>query len=230
MCWMAIKWCSEGVDKGAHLTPVFTVQHLNSLWPSNTIWWHRSGSTLAQVMASCLTALNHSLNLISETLWHSVYWVWNYTFKNTAISPRGLWVISFSSTTFLLPFTSKLFKHIFIYGNVLIGIEISPKKRINGWQTIIYSKDGHHHHWQLEQLTTGTLSQSHLPAITALQGDCQWPLKNGGNSHRSSDPIIHCYRDNTNLYFADHKKVMPANRRPCLIPHRQSYCHQTRTV
>ena len=36
----------------------------NSLWPSDAIWWQRSGSTLATVMACCLTApivivLNH---------------------------------------------------------------------------------------------------------------------------------------------------------------------------
>ena len=35
---------------------------VNSLWPSDTIWWHRSGSTLAQVMAGCLTAPSHYLN------------------------------------------------------------------------------------------------------------------------------------------------------------------------
>ena len=34
----------------------------NSLWPSETIWWYRSGSTLAQVMACCLTAPSHYLN------------------------------------------------------------------------------------------------------------------------------------------------------------------------
>ena len=35
---------------------------VNLLWPRDTIWWHRSGSTLAQVMACCLTATNHYLN------------------------------------------------------------------------------------------------------------------------------------------------------------------------
>ena len=35
---------------------------LNSLRPSDTIWRHRSGSTLAQVMACCLTAPSHYLN------------------------------------------------------------------------------------------------------------------------------------------------------------------------
>ena len=36
--------------------------HLNSLWPSDAIWRHRSGSTLAQVMACCLKAPSHYLN------------------------------------------------------------------------------------------------------------------------------------------------------------------------
>ena len=35
---------------------------LNSLWPSNTIWRQGSRSTLAQVMACCLTAPSHYLN------------------------------------------------------------------------------------------------------------------------------------------------------------------------
>ena len=35
---------------------------LNSLWPSDAIWWHRSWSTLVQVMACCLTAPSHYLN------------------------------------------------------------------------------------------------------------------------------------------------------------------------
>ena len=35
---------------------------LNSLWPIEAIWWRRSGSTLAQVMACCLTAPSHDLN------------------------------------------------------------------------------------------------------------------------------------------------------------------------
>ena len=34
---------------------------LNSLWPSDAIWWHRTGSTLAQVMACCLAAPCHYL-------------------------------------------------------------------------------------------------------------------------------------------------------------------------
>ena len=48
---------------------------VNSLRPSDAIWRHRSGSTLAQVMACCLTAPSHYLNqrwlIISKVLWHS---------------------------------------------------------------------------------------------------------------------------------------------------------------
>ena len=47
----------------------------NSLRPSDAIWRHRSGSTLAQVMACCLTAPSHYLNqcwlIISKVEWHS---------------------------------------------------------------------------------------------------------------------------------------------------------------
>ena len=47
----------------------------NTSWPSDAIWPHRSGSTLAQVMAWCLMAPSHYLNqcwfTISEVLCHS---------------------------------------------------------------------------------------------------------------------------------------------------------------
>ena len=45
------------------------------MWPSIAMRWHRSGSTLAQAMACCLTAPSHYLKhywlIISEVLWHS---------------------------------------------------------------------------------------------------------------------------------------------------------------
>ena len=50
-------------------------QCFNSLRPSDAIWRHRSGSTLAQVIACCLTTTSHYLNqcwlIISKVLWHS---------------------------------------------------------------------------------------------------------------------------------------------------------------
>ena len=46
---------------------------ISSLWPSDTIWRHRSGSTLAQVMNWCLTGTRHYMRqrwiIISEILW-----------------------------------------------------------------------------------------------------------------------------------------------------------------
>ena len=48
---------------------------VNSLLPNDVIWWNRSGSTLAQVMACCLMAPSHYLNQYwlntSKVLWHS---------------------------------------------------------------------------------------------------------------------------------------------------------------
>ena len=48
---------------------------VNSLWPSDTIWRHKSGSTLAQIMACCLTAASHYLIqcwlVIKVVLWHT---------------------------------------------------------------------------------------------------------------------------------------------------------------
>ena len=46
----------------------------NWFWLSDAIWWHRSGLTLAQIMACCLTAPSHNLNqcwlTIKCVLWH----------------------------------------------------------------------------------------------------------------------------------------------------------------
>ena len=48
---------------------------VHSLWPNDAIWQLKSGLTLAQVVACCLTAPSHYLNqywlLIREVLWHS---------------------------------------------------------------------------------------------------------------------------------------------------------------
>ena len=48
---------------------------VNTLWPSDAIWRHRSGLILDQVMACCLTAPSHYLSqcwlTISEVHWHS---------------------------------------------------------------------------------------------------------------------------------------------------------------
>ena len=52
-----------------------TTSQFNSLGSSDAIWWQKSGSTLTQVMACCLTAPSHYLNqcwlIISKVEWHS---------------------------------------------------------------------------------------------------------------------------------------------------------------
>ena len=46
---------------------------VNSLWPSDAIWWQGSRSTLVQVMACCLSAPSHYLNqcwlIITKVTW-----------------------------------------------------------------------------------------------------------------------------------------------------------------
>ena len=49
-----------GISLAVHLCVITVI--INSLWPSDATWRQRSGSTLAQVMACCLTAPSHYLN------------------------------------------------------------------------------------------------------------------------------------------------------------------------
>ena len=104
-----------------HLTHIFEV---NSFWPSDAIWQHRSGSILAQVMTWCCQAPSHYLNqcwlIIYGVLWYSPYsnftgstWYissWyefeNYNFQITATSPRGQWV-NMNDTVTVIRFSGK---------------------------------------------------------------------------------------------------------------------------
>ena len=85
---------------------------MNSLWPSDAIRWQGTESTLAQVMAWCLTTPSHYLNqcwlIISKALSHSSEGIImrrsedtyqsnkiEIPFKKNAYkSPRGQWVKS----------------------------------------------------------------------------------------------------------------------------------------
>ena len=55
----------NGLEEPGHQyglnNPSSDTRWANSLWLSHAIWQHRSGSTLAQVMAWCLMAPSHSL-------------------------------------------------------------------------------------------------------------------------------------------------------------------------
>ena len=79
-------------------------------WLSDAIWRHRSGSTLAQVMACCLSAPSSYLNqcwliikygpvAITQELFYNKYlshqflkWDWNALIKISLKYPRGQWV------------------------------------------------------------------------------------------------------------------------------------------
>ena len=53
---------------------LFDMGKINSLWPSDDIWWQNSGSTLSLVMACCLTASNHYLNNIDSSSYLQFTW------------------------------------------------------------------------------------------------------------------------------------------------------------
>ena len=59
-------WLFSIVIAVLHIMCLNTGWCFDSLWPSDTIWWHISGSTLAQVMACYLTAPSDYLN----QCWH----------------------------------------------------------------------------------------------------------------------------------------------------------------
>ena len=56
------KWFHRKYSRQHLLRCVLKLHIFKSLRPSDAIWWHRSGSTLTQVMAWCLTAPSHYLN------------------------------------------------------------------------------------------------------------------------------------------------------------------------
>ena len=66
----------------------------------------------------------------------------------------------------------------------------------------------------LDSLTVSLHSPNgRQPAIWAVQGDYQWPLKSGGNSHQSCKPRMFCNRGIPQPIFrqTNHKRAMPAN-------------------
>ena len=111
-CWIGkCIYYDKKLCKMAGFAVLFVVYDLtmmvfNKLWPCDTMWWHQSRSTLAQVMAYCLTAPSHYLNQcwlkwdcvaltwdqFHRKCWkyHFVLWVWKMPITST--SPRTQWV------------------------------------------------------------------------------------------------------------------------------------------
>ena len=76
--WYCIRVPQNGqwINTNNSIPDVSIVHIVNLLLPSDAIWRQRSGSTLARVMACCLTVPSHYLNqcwpiIISEVQWHS---------------------------------------------------------------------------------------------------------------------------------------------------------------
>ena len=119
---------------------------VNSVWPSDAIWWYWSGSTWAQIMAWCHEVPSHYLNLcwliIRKVQWHSSdmsednftrdtsafnCWKepWNYSSKISFKSLSGQWVNSLAPGRFQFNFRQVIFKLILVNGGWGISYEIA---------------------------------------------------------------------------------------------------------
>ena len=122
-----------------------------SLWPSDAMWQHRSGSTLDQVMACCLTAPSHYLNQcwlnITGVLWHSLKG------RNTGNAHKSYYYDRFENYTLKFKATShqevnplhakffkgnkKIYLHFMSFFHIDMAqvVEILPQV----WQELTYS-------------------------------------------------------------------------------------------
>ena len=136
----------------------------NSFCPNEAIWWHRSGSTLTQIMVCCLAARSHFLKqcwlVINAVLWHSLKtnftWPaqdissWNefeiHTFKITTSSSRHQWVNVYQCLYYshiISACTSSTFVHIYIIMTlpfccdyVLISVLLAFSSPAPQWQSM----------------------------------------------------------------------------------------------
>ena len=81
------------------------------------------------------------------------------------------------------------------------------------------SSDWHSFYTVSQSLCTA-LTAGKLPAVRAVQGDCQWVLKTGGNPNLSRELIMHLMWGVPWTIFraANHRASKTANERSCLIP------------
>ena len=98
-----LSWTQSTWTEKKHVSWFSAMSHhchvsFNSLWPGDAIRCRRSGSTLSQEMACCLTVPSHYLHqcwlIITEVLWHSpkgISWVMlNISFLDTRVS-ASMW-------------------------------------------------------------------------------------------------------------------------------------------
>ena len=72
----------------------------------------------------------------------------------------------------------------------------------------------------------------HFPGARIVPGDYQKTMKNSRNSHTSRESTMHRDMRQSQLIsiLSNHKRVLPPNWMPWLIPHGQPYCHDARTL
>ena len=128
--WQRAEWYLHTIslEKGCHsiskqernITTGFQCNYQKTnaailLWPSDALWWQKSGSTLIQLMAYCMMASSHKLNhcwlIVKYSLWH---WLESHFTKKLissirvfrdcnfmTIVPRSQWVDSMNRATYL---------------------------------------------------------------------------------------------------------------------------------
>ena len=86
---LAMELCLAYINPSIHTGYHMAYQWLNSLWPSDSIWQHRSWSPMAQEMACCLMAPSHYLNqcwlFISVILWHPLKSTFTWSAQDTVL-------------------------------------------------------------------------------------------------------------------------------------------------
>ena len=131
-------------------------QFMNILWLNDTIWWHRSWSTLVQVMTCCLTALSPYPNKCWHIILSSKVFVASTCERFHIKSVHCLqvntkrpnwWLVNIGAVSSLRPtqnrrhFADDTLKCIFLNENVWIVLNISlefvPKVRINNIPALV---------------------------------------------------------------------------------------------
>ena len=128
-----------------------SVDHItsfNSLWPSDTIWRHRTWSTLAQVMACCLSAPGHYLNqcwlIISKIQSYSSWY--HFTKDTSAINQWNQFANYLSKFPFKSP-RDQWFKWPMRYHEILHHLELlSPLIVSSSWMYVMMGLK----YWKIE--------------------------------------------------------------------------------
>ena len=107
----------------------------NSFWPSDAIWQYRSGSTLAQVIACCLTTPSYYVDLSSKVLCGS----WDNFTKAYELNPWHLLEDHTLKSRPHLPGSKELSTNVTVWCPLISGW----CKDTTAQNSTVYSKDSH---------------------------------------------------------------------------------------